>query len=360
MATMLMRGWLVIVALLAFESAASACTCVLDPSPCSQQWRLGQVVFVGTVKAKTQVQKPLNIDKHTFMVSRFVYRFTVSEGFRGGATAGQEIEIETGSGGGDCGYPFEIEKSYLVYAGPGESQLLSTGICSPTRLAIMVAGLTRQLRALREGRAVDALFGTIGVGPRGAGYSDLVESKPLADVHVRAIGSDKVEYSAKTDREGVYSFATLPAGEYTLDVDLPKGYSTWQRNLGELRKLKISDSSGAGGCAADLFARPDGRISGMVVDNDGKGVAGFISMESVDAKQAETDRVRGGLSASEIQDGSFKLWLIPPGKYRLLFYPKIGGQVNFRHPPTKSDVIEVGLGEQIEGVRIKFDPTHKP
>ena len=357
---MLIRGFAVVVALLAFQSVASACTCGLDASPCGQQWKLGQVVFVGTVKARTQVQKPLNIDKHTFMVSRFVYRFTVSESFRGGATAGQEIEIETGAGGGDCGYPFEVEKSYLVYAGRGESQSLATSICGPTRPAIMVAGLTRQLRALRDGRAVDALFGTIGVGPRGAGYSDLVESKPLADVPVRAIGSDKVAYSTRTDQEGVYSFAILPAGEYTVKVDLPKGYSTWQRNRGELEKVKISDSSGAGGCIVNVFSRPDGRISGMVVDNDGKGVAGFISMESVDPKQAETDSVRGGLSASEIEDGSFKLWLIPPGKYRLLFYPKVGGQVYFRNPPTKSDVIEVGLGEQIEGVRIKFDPTHKP
>src|SRR4030095_9788685 len=110
-------------------------------------------------------------------VSRFVYRFAVNEGFRGGATAGQEIEIETGAGGGDCGYPFQVGTSYLVYAGHGEGQLLSTSICSTTRQASLVAAIVRQLRALRDGRAVDALFGTIGVAPRADGYSALVDSK---------------------------------------------------------------------------------------------------------------------------------------------------------------------------------------
>lgn len=357
---MFMRSCLVVVALLAFQSAASACSCFMDASPCSQTWKSGQVVFVGTVKAKTPIQRPFVVDKHTFMASGFVYRFLVSEGFRGGAAAGQEVEIETGQGGGDCGYPFAVGASYLVYAGQQEDRL-QTGICTPTRPAAMAPAITRQLRALRDGRAADTLFGTIGVGPRGVSYSDLVDTKPMADVPVRAVAADKAEYSTKTDQDGVYSFSMLPAGEYTVEIDLPKGFSTWQRNLNEVQKFKISENSGAGGCSVDLFARPDGRISGTVVDSNGKGVAGFISMESVDPKQAETDRVRGGLSASEIQDGSFKLWLIPPGKYRLLFYPKIEGQVKFTNAPVRSDVIEVGLGEQIEGVVIKFEPpANKP
>ena len=46
----------------------------------------------------------------------YAVHFTVEEGFRGGGVAGSQIVVDTGLGGGDCGYPFVPGTRYLVYA----------------------------------------------------------------------------------------------------------------------------------------------------------------------------------------------------------------------------------------------------
>jgi hypothetical protein len=43
-----------------------------------------------------------------------------------------ELKVETGRGDGDCGYPFEVGKSYLVYAHK-DGEVLRTNICTRTR-----------------------------------------------------------------------------------------------------------------------------------------------------------------------------------------------------------------------------------
>lgn len=45
----------------------------------------------------------------------------------------KEIMIETGLGGGDCGYRFDRGVEYIVYAHGQPKGGLRTGICSPTR-----------------------------------------------------------------------------------------------------------------------------------------------------------------------------------------------------------------------------------
>ena len=45
---------------------------------------------------------------------------------------GHRVSIETGLGGGDCGFGFEIGRQYLVYAKRTESGKLATGIWTAT------------------------------------------------------------------------------------------------------------------------------------------------------------------------------------------------------------------------------------
>ena len=58
--------------------------------------------------------------------------FSVSRMYQG--VAQPNVQVETGLGGGDCGYPFEIGKQYLVFADKRESGRLETGICTGTAL----------------------------------------------------------------------------------------------------------------------------------------------------------------------------------------------------------------------------------
>jgi hypothetical protein len=95
------------------------------------------------------------------------------------------------------------------------------------------------------------------------------------------------------------------------------------------------------------------------VDEDGNGVAGFVTIEPADEKDAELARRRGGTMGYTTDSGEFELWLLQPSRYRLVFRPKIGGQVDFRVAPVKSEVITVGLGQHIEDFRFKV-PAVRP
>ncbi len=44
----------------------------------------------------------------------------------------KEITVTTGLGNGDCGYPFEVGESYLIYANGSDENKLSTNICQRT------------------------------------------------------------------------------------------------------------------------------------------------------------------------------------------------------------------------------------
>lgn len=70
-------------------------------------------------------------------------RFRVDEPLKGGDA--QTVVILTGLGGGDCGYPFDVGREYLVYA-YGEDPY-HTGICSRTQRA---DGAVEELETLRR------------------------------------------------------------------------------------------------------------------------------------------------------------------------------------------------------------------
>ncbi|MEP6719627.1 MAG: hypothetical protein ABJB21_10810 [bacterium] len=321
-------------------------------APCNQTWKSGNVVFLGTVTAKFPAETPARAGTSDYLRPQFAFHFSVTESFRGPAIPGKEIVVYTGGGGGDCGYPFTVGTSYLVYAFASKDEL-TTGICTPTSPEVMVGAVVRQLRALQSGRRVDDLFGTIGTAAKGVGYDDLAETAPLADIRVRVIGIRSPERSTTTDREGVYSFQSLPSDTYRLEVDLPAGMSTWQRNRGDTITVQIGNE-GSSGCRTDLFARPDGRISGWVVDDTGSGLAGFVTIKPADPKEAEAASRRGGLPGYTTEDGSFTLSLLPPGRYRLLFHPKIDGNVNLGVPAALSDIVDLSFGQHLEDFRFKL------
>jgi hypothetical protein len=288
--------------------------------------------------------------------------FIITENFQDAGGPGQEVVVHTGTGGGDCGYPFIVGTSYLVYASRHDG-VLGTGTCSGTSPAVMVAGVLRQMRAARDGERVDDLFGTVGMGPRGVGSEDLVETRPLGNIAVNVVDKNGVMISTLTDEHGAYRFPSLPPNTYHIQWDLPAGLRTGNEKQ---LTLQIAGTSTTGaGCQADAFARPDGQISGMVIDGTGQGVPGFVTLRPIDPKEAEEAMRHGGLPGYDSDDGHFLLAWIPPGRYRLIFYPKIGRAVSFRQAfywplflnASNPASIEVGLGQHIENVRFEVSVT---
>jgi hypothetical protein len=304
------------------------------------------MIFIGTVTRKIVHSMRLGIDEYFRQNS---FEFSVSETFRGFAVEGQKIVVNSAEGGSDCDYRFEVGTSYLVYASNTDGKL-RTGVCMPNRRASDVPHIIRQLRALQKGEGAADLFGMIGAAPV-AFTDDLLDTKPLVGKQVRVIG-DNFEQTTITDDEGMFSFQDLPADVYRIEVDPPAGMSTLQRNKGELYKVDLK-AQGVSGCPVSVTYSADGRIKGKVIDEDGNGVAGFVTLEPVDEKEADIVKWRGGTLGYTTENGDFELWLLRPSQYRLIFYPKVKGWIDFRVPPSKSEIVTIGLGEHFEDFRFK-------
>lgn len=119
---------MIILAILAFTffgglcvSNNFACSCI--PSPMvKESYERSSAVFVGEVIEI--VQKP-----DVFFVE---VKFKIEQKWNEGI--GKIVTINTGKGGGDCGYQFEVGKKYLVYASQGNKGL-NTNFCTRTALA---------------------------------------------------------------------------------------------------------------------------------------------------------------------------------------------------------------------------------
>src|ERR1044072_1813295 len=311
-------------------SLVSACPCAFAPGTCQQAWKSGDVVFTGKVMRKVAVGESVDID---VPYTKYGFELTVSEVFRGFAFEGQKVTVQTGTGGGDCGYNFKVGTSYLVYASSEYGQLF-TNICTPTSVAADVPHLIRQLRALKKREPVADLFGMIGT----SSTDDSPGVKPLAGKQVRVSGSKNSQQTTTTDDQGIFSFQNLPPDTYRIEVEPPLGMSTWALNEGKTYNVDIG-AQRTSGCPFNLTFSPDGRIKGRVIDEDGNGVAGFVTTEPVDEKEAEQAKRRGGTLGYTTANGEFELWLLRPGQYRLVFRPKVNGHVDFGVPAVKSEVI---------------------
>ncbi len=137
---------LIMVGLGLSSEVAFGCSCVPPPPDVKSarelaEWRTqgGSAIFEGTVEAlqmKSLLLEasagdvvPANLEESTPVM---LVSFSVSRSYRGAHQ--QKVQIATGLGGGDCGFPFEKGKQYLVHAYKNDSGRLSTGICTATAL----------------------------------------------------------------------------------------------------------------------------------------------------------------------------------------------------------------------------------
>lgn len=112
---------------------AYACSCVRLPAP-SQALANATVVFSGQVTNIEQVKGRLNVT------------FRINQQWKGEPV--QSLVIQTFATTAMCGYPFEAQETYLVYANYRQGRL-QTNQCSRTRL-LSQAG--EDLLVLSKGR----------------------------------------------------------------------------------------------------------------------------------------------------------------------------------------------------------------
>src|SRR3989304_3549256 len=101
-----------VVCILAGGPRVQACSCVESGPPGEASGKVG-TVFVGQVVSSTRFADPPSLEP-VFTQTGFRIRLKVTEAFRG--DVGTEMVVRTSEGGGSCGYPFVMGRTYLVYA----------------------------------------------------------------------------------------------------------------------------------------------------------------------------------------------------------------------------------------------------
>ena len=263
--------------------------------PCEAYWK-ASAVFLGTVTYTTNTTKRGEYDFH----SR-VFRFTVDKSFRG--VEAKEVDVLTGSGGGDCGYGFQLGGQYVVYAYRDNANRLVTSICSRTRPSSDADADLAYFRDLPKVEPGGTIFGEIKLQRRNdSNGSDVT---PLKGVKLLLVGRGK-DYVAITDEKGKYKVSGVQPGTYRVTVKVPEGASIHQAE----QEVEVSGK----GCAqASFWLEPDTRVTGKVLDSAGLPAADVL-MELMPIGGNTTAFPSYVRSDSE---GRYEMKLVAPGRYLL-------------------------------------------
>jgi len=226
-----------------FPAVVSACSCLESGPPCDAAWK-ASVVFSGTVVELTRdAMQPDNgggLLVNGYLGTHAI--FEVAEGFIGMEGRGRRIEIRTGIGGGDCGYPFERSEKYVVYASENKDGILVANICSRTAPEHRSQADLAYLRSSRFAGPFGYIYGMAGSAEGGSHFDEALKMwLPLgiSGVAVTLTGPDK-SARVMTGDDGSFRFDRLSPGEYSVSV-AKDGYR-WQ---GGSTALNVH----AGGCA---------------------------------------------------------------------------------------------------------------
>jgi hypothetical protein len=307
--------------------------------------------------------KVVNISKKLVSGSflRNQVTFEVVENFNGAAT--RTIQIETGIGGGDCGFPFQNGREYLVYGSrnPG-THLLSTGICSRTDAVERASSALTYLRSLAKGGPPSRVFGFV------TGYHSLIGSElryaekaplPIANVAIR-LESQTINKRTITDSMGNYAFDGLPPGDFTVSAEMPNNLGG-----GEKRKVHLLDHA----CSEQIFiAVEQAQITGRILDDRQLPlITTEVAMVSVGGSTKP-----GVFTDFTYQQGVFTIRRLPPGDYVLGVNisepPREGPNLSHPFPPTYypgvpnragAKIIHVESGQDLAGFELRLPPRLK-
>src|SRR5262249_10049444 len=227
-------------------------------------------------------------------------RFDVAEAFRG--VSGATVDVLTGLGGGDCGYPFRVGERYLVYAQAStDGSTLDTGICTRTRPIGDAAEDLAYARSVRNGRVEGGtVTGTVQGGDR--------QDAPLAGVPVVLEGG-RARFRAISDGNGLFAIANLLGGAYAIAAEPPPN------TYAEIWPKTVTLADPRACAEVSIVVRADGRAVGRVVDSRGQPIADLtVGL----FPQAALTRGPGNADVVEVRTalaGRYAFARLAPGRY---------------------------------------------
>jgi len=322
-------------------SRAAACSCAAAGPPCEQFWMFDGV-FAGRVAS---IETVTDVNKQGARVRKRV-TLDVLEPFRN--VDGATVEVFTGQGGGDCGYPFEIGQAYLVYARTNDS-VLEASICSRTRPLINAAEDLAFARAVATSPAAGGtIVGEVRHRDRHAvnPATNSREQAPLPDIPI-IVTCNGLTYRTRTDHRGRFEISGVAVGTCHVGAELTgREYIAYSSDV-TVRDLRACAST-------SVVIAWDGHVSGRVFNAAGEPVrAVTVDLLNFPYKGPLT---HAEWSAMTNEDGAFEITKVPPGRYLVAINGRGGvdrtsfgvlaylpGVANMRD----ATVVAVGEGEQV-------------
>ena len=305
---------------------ANACSCAAPGSPC-ESYGSASAVFVGTVISESQG----------------AYKFSVEQSYSG--VSGTQVEVFSGTGGGDCGFFFQTGRRYLVYAYRHQDQL-GTNICTRTK----------PFEAAREDLAFLGSLSSVASGVTISGvvrHSDSKSKFVPSDASV-IIEGETQRKEMRPDAEGNFRATGLSPGKFKVSLKLPDLFTT---SYYEERELTVTDR----GCASVIWLVTDnGWISGRVVTAEG------LPVEKIAVSLVDPAYLEGTVRSSRTgEKGQFEFGPLEPGRYLVAvnrtrssdhkdptnaytptYYPGVSDQTHAR-------VINLEAGEKLRDLEIR-------
>jgi hypothetical protein len=281
----------------------------------------------------------------------------------------EQVELDAGSGGADCGYTFGTGRSYLVFASKDKSGGLRAGICVVTAPLEYAGAALRLLRGEPPSREDLRKFP---LRPKAPSASELSKRKlcgnitlpegawqGLLTVHLWKAGQGDLlpfkseETIAKPD--GSFCFTWVEPGKYLIgafeDVALHEGsrYAGYYPGVAERSDAKPIDFPVGG--KADLVAFPLIRqslytVRGRIQGPDNVFLRITLLSSNPDALSQLQDK-------SPNFDGSFRFDNVPPGNYSAFAFVADG----FDHTKTfLSAAIDVRVSANVDGLVLEVIP----
>jgi 5-hydroxyisourate hydrolase-like protein (transthyretin family) len=324
------------VLLLAIAERTEACSCITGAPICETFWKT-PVVFSGEVVDISDAPEPIG----DVLFGRRVVKFRVEKSWRGDVAG--ELEVRTGTGGGDCGYNFERGVKYLVYANVRDGRL-STGICNRTKPLAEAGEDLAYLATAFERSVTGRIFGRVTF--HRATPDDPVT--PLSGYAV-TLSADNKTWKTTTDRDGRYEFKDVLTGRYEVQV----ATAPTERARGN-NKVELVDPRGC--AAADFWVAFDGRIAARLVNANGQPAVGY-RLEVISLEALEANRIPRSWPAPTGADGRAEIAELAPDRYLLAIGLTQGASAQQPHgtlyfpgvrDPAAAQVIDLGPGERID------------
>ena len=349
------RALVCLTLLLLSAQAAYACSCIDSGPPC-QAYGAVSAVFSGRVMEITSFS---STDGPLKDYSQRLVRFAVLQPYRG--VSGNSAETVTGNGGGDCGYPFKVGESYLVYAYQNsQDNRLYASICSRTRPLSEAGEDLEYIHSLSNATGGGTIYGVVNRFRRVNADVSYQPLGPMGGVRVAVEGGGR-SVEALTDGEGAFRVLGLSPGSYNVRLAAPEGFWPGRSE----HKVELRDK----GCAVVNFTlERNTSLSGRVL-NEGGGPAAKIMVNLVLSNQVNERYQRNILFVQADAEGRFEFRSIPPGEYLLGVRLSRVTDPQFAYPRTfypdtqelaLAQVIVISEGQSLEGYTIQLPQRLTP